>query len=44
MGRAAAAMLIERVEGATTGVTQLLFDGELALRESTGPAADHDTA
>ncbi|MEV6849179.1 LacI family DNA-binding transcriptional regulator [Actinoplanes sp. NPDC051411] len=44
MGRAAAAMLIERVEGGTTGVSQMLFDGELALRESTGPAADHDTA
>jgi DNA-binding LacI/PurR family transcriptional regulator len=38
MGRAAAAMLIERLEGVTTGVTQLLFDGELVLRESTGPA------
>jgi DNA-binding LacI/PurR family transcriptional regulator len=37
MGRAAAAMLIERIEGATTGVTQMLFDGELVLRESTGP-------
>jgi DNA-binding LacI/PurR family transcriptional regulator len=38
MGRAAAAMLIDRLEDATTGVTQELFDGELALRESTGPA------
>jgi DNA-binding LacI/PurR family transcriptional regulator len=37
MGRAAAGMLIERLEGATTGVTQMLFDGELVLRESTGP-------
>ncbi|HEY0531011.1 MAG TPA: LacI family DNA-binding transcriptional regulator [Actinoplanes sp.] len=45
MGRAAAAMLIERVEGGTTGVTQVLFDGELVLRESTGPRPpDHDTA
>ena len=37
MGRAAAGMLIERLEGLTTGVTQVLFDGELVLRESTGP-------
>jgi DNA-binding LacI/PurR family transcriptional regulator len=37
MGRAAAGMLIERLEGGTTGVTQMLFDGELVLRESTGP-------
>jgi len=44
MGRAAVAMLIRQVEGAATGVTQMLFDGELVLRESTGPAADHDTA
>jgi DNA-binding LacI/PurR family transcriptional regulator len=40
MGRAAAAMLIQRVEGGPTGVTQMLFDGELVLRESTGPAPD----
>lgn len=38
MGRAAAAILIERVENGTTAVTQMLFDGELTLRESTGPA------
>lgn len=44
MGRAAVAMLIERVEGGTSDVTQMLFDGVLALRGSTGPAADHDTA
>jgi DNA-binding LacI/PurR family transcriptional regulator len=49
MGRAAAAMLIERVEGGPAGVTQMLFDGELVLRESTGPVPvrtppDHDTA
>ncbi|MFI6077807.1 LacI family DNA-binding transcriptional regulator [Actinoplanes sp. NPDC051343] len=44
MGRAATAMLIERVEGGTSGATQMLFDGELVLRESTGPASDHDTA
>ena len=44
MGRAAVAMLIRQVEGAATGVTQMLFDGVLALRESTGPASDHDTA
>jgi DNA-binding LacI/PurR family transcriptional regulator len=37
MGRAAAAMLIERLEDPAAGVTQELFDGELALRESTGP-------
>jgi DNA-binding LacI/PurR family transcriptional regulator len=37
LGRAAAAMLIDRIEGVTTGVTQMLFDGELVLRESTGP-------
>jgi DNA-binding LacI/PurR family transcriptional regulator len=44
MGRAAVAMLIDRVEGGASGVTQVLFDGVLALRESTGPAPDHDTA
>ena len=38
MGRAAAAMLIDRLEDLTTGVTQELFDGELVLRESTAPA------
>jgi DNA-binding LacI/PurR family transcriptional regulator len=45
MGRAAVAMLIDRVEGGATGVTQVLFDGELTLRGSTGPVLpDHDTA
>jgi DNA-binding LacI/PurR family transcriptional regulator len=38
MGRAAADMLIRRLEGEPTGVTQFLFDGELELRESSGPA------
>jgi DNA-binding LacI/PurR family transcriptional regulator len=36
MGRAAAAMLIGRLEGAATGATQVLFDGELTVRGSTG--------
>jgi hypothetical protein len=31
-------MLIRRLEGDLAGVTQVLFDGELVLRESTGPA------
>jgi DNA-binding LacI/PurR family transcriptional regulator len=42
MGRAAADMLIRRLEhtlaGDLSAVTQVLFDGELVLRESTGPA------
>jgi DNA-binding LacI/PurR family transcriptional regulator len=38
MGRAAADMLIRRLEGEPAGVTQILFDGELELRESSGPA------
>jgi DNA-binding LacI/PurR family transcriptional regulator len=37
MGRAAAAMLIERLAGTPAGVTQMLFDGELVQRGSTGP-------
>jgi DNA-binding LacI/PurR family transcriptional regulator len=38
MGRAAADMLIRRLEGHLSGVTQVLFDGELELRESSGIA------
>ena len=38
MGRAAADMLIRRLEGISGGVTHILFDGELELRESSGPA------
>jgi len=38
MGRAAADMLIRRLEGDQGGVTQILFDGELEIRESSGPA------
>jgi DNA-binding LacI/PurR family transcriptional regulator len=41
MGRAAADMLIRRLEGDSAGVTQMLFDGELELRESSGPARPH---
>jgi DNA-binding LacI/PurR family transcriptional regulator len=38
MGRAAADMLIRRLEGDLVGgVTQMLFDGELHLRSSSGP-------
>src|SRR3954454_12868329 len=37
MGRAAADMLIRRLEGDLSDVTQVLFDGELELRESSGP-------
>jgi DNA-binding LacI/PurR family transcriptional regulator len=40
MGRAAADMLIRRLEGHLSGVTQVLFDGELELRESSGIARD----
>jgi DNA-binding LacI/PurR family transcriptional regulator len=40
MGRAAADMLIRRLEGGLSGVTQVLFDGELELRESSGIARD----
>jgi DNA-binding LacI/PurR family transcriptional regulator len=40
MGRAAADMLIRRLEGEKSGVTQVLFDGELELRESSGIARD----
>jgi DNA-binding LacI/PurR family transcriptional regulator len=38
MGRAAADMLIRRLEGEPPQVTQILFEGELRLRESSGPA------
>jgi DNA-binding LacI/PurR family transcriptional regulator len=38
MGRAAADMLIRRLEGHQSGVTQVLFDGQLELRASSGPA------
>jgi DNA-binding LacI/PurR family transcriptional regulator len=38
MGRAAADMLIRRLEGDLAGVTQVLFDGKLELRESSGTA------
>jgi DNA-binding LacI/PurR family transcriptional regulator len=38
MGRAAADMLIRRLEGEPGGVTQMLFDGVLEVRESSGPA------
>jgi len=41
MGRAAADMLIRRLEGDSAGVTQILFDGELELRESSGPVRPH---
>jgi len=37
LGRAAADMLIRRLEGDRAGVTQMLFDGELEIRESSGP-------
>jgi DNA-binding LacI/PurR family transcriptional regulator len=40
MGRAAADMLIRRLEGEQSGVTQILFDGELTVRESSGPARE----
>jgi DNA-binding LacI/PurR family transcriptional regulator len=36
MGRAAADMLIRRLEGDLQDVTQILFDGRLELRESSG--------
>ncbi len=38
MGRAVADMLIRRLEGEPPAVTQILFDGQLRLRESSGPA------
>jgi DNA-binding LacI/PurR family transcriptional regulator len=38
MGAAAVDMLIRQLEGDFTGVRQLLFDGELDVRESSGPA------
>jgi DNA-binding LacI/PurR family transcriptional regulator len=38
MGRAAADMLIRRLEGDVPEVTQVLFDGVLDVRESSGPA------
>jgi len=37
MGRAAADMLIRRLEGEPVSNPQILFDGELELRESSGP-------
>ncbi len=38
MGRAAADMLIRRLEGFDPAPTQVLFDGVLDIRESSGPA------
>jgi DNA-binding LacI/PurR family transcriptional regulator len=38
MGRAAAEMLIRRLEGDLSAVSQVLFDGVLEIRESSGPA------
>ena len=38
MGKAAADMLIRRLEGGPDTVTQMLFDGELQVRDSSGPA------
>jgi DNA-binding LacI/PurR family transcriptional regulator len=38
IGRAAADMLIRRLEGNRGGATQILFDGELIVRESSGRA------
>ena len=40
MGRAAADMLIRRLQGGPGGRRQMLFDGALMLRESTGPAPE----
>jgi DNA-binding LacI/PurR family transcriptional regulator/transposase len=39
MGKAAAEMLIRRIEGGQPDPTQLLFDGELTVRASSGPRA-----
>jgi DNA-binding LacI/PurR family transcriptional regulator len=46
MGRAAADMLISRLAGNTGEATQILFDGELTVRESSGrvPARAGDIA
>jgi DNA-binding LacI/PurR family transcriptional regulator len=38
MGAAAVDLLIRRLQDDFTGATQMLFDGELELRESSGPA------
>jgi len=38
MGRAAADMLIRRLEGDLSAASQVLFDGVLDVRESSGPA------
>jgi DNA-binding LacI/PurR family transcriptional regulator len=38
MGGAAADMLIRRLEGDLSAVAQVLFDGVLEVRESSGPA------
>lgn len=41
MGKAAAEMLIRRIEGQQISApSQMLFDGELAVRASSGPAPD----
>lgn len=41
MGKAAAEMLIRRIEGQQLGApSQMLFDGELVVRASSGPAPE----
>jgi DNA-binding LacI/PurR family transcriptional regulator len=42
MGRAAVLMLLKQVEGGGAAVEELLFEPELVVRGSTGPARRPD--
>jgi DNA-binding LacI/PurR family transcriptional regulator len=44
MGRAAVAMLVGQIDGATVTADELLFEPELVVRGSTGPAAPRSAA
>jgi DNA-binding LacI/PurR family transcriptional regulator len=44
MGRAAVAMLVGQIDGATVTADELLFEPELVVRGSTGPAAPRPAA
>jgi len=41
MGRAAVTLLVNQVDGAAVAADELLFEPELVVRGSTGPARSH---
>jgi LacI family repressor for deo operon, udp, cdd, tsx, nupC, and nupG len=44
MGKAAVALLLEQIENVATAAEELLFEPELVVRGSTGPAPGRATA